>query len=856
MPLTQIFFFGVPLAALGSYCLLMLFLVLSEKDRYIRTFMFVLAALIVWTASAVLLRIDVYPGTLFWNRVMVTGMFFVPVLIYYFVSVLTDSIKKLPLAVMGVSLFLAVIANWRGYVVEDAQLITRTAFVSGQPQPYYEFAYELGSLVIPVYIFFFLTILSIFMKALKSMKSGVKPEGSVKLVGVGIMIMFAGVVLNLIPALGRYPFDIFATFINAIMMVIAIYKYRMLELRFMLSRGLVFFSIAAGLTLLFLNSVLWLDRRVDLFSTQQSTTVTVLSILFVAVLFQPLFHLARKLVNRIFQKADYSRRKALRNFSLTISGILDLERICESLTEAIQSTMHTRKVFIMINNEEKKQFEIFHSSSHIHKPDLTIDYENPIVHWLDERDSSLTIRMIDSKPYFKSLWNDEKRILTQLDIEVIVPVKSNGKLTGMILLSSKEGNRPYILDDLDLLTYLGTSAGVAFDNARLYETAQMEANTDSLTKLYNHRYFLRLLHQEVDKDCSGDVSLLMIDLDYFKLYNDLYGHFDGDQALIHVSDIIKRVVGSRGTVARYGGEEFTVLLPFHNSQQAYKIAERIRTEIQSSFIDAADKTQQFLTASIGICTYPSGAPSSDELLKRSDFAMYTAKNNGKNQTVIYARHKNEESQHEPAYPTGDFAAEPSYAATVYALTAAIDAKDKYTFGHSQRVAEYAVTLAEAMDLDPSHVMILKEAALLHDIGKIGVPEHVLNKKSRLTEDEFNAIQKHVEMSITIIKHLPSLNYVLPVVLSHHERWDGKGYPRGLEGDNVPIMARCLAIADSFDAMTSDRPYSIGRNAYEALQEIERNSGTQFDPELVLEFSKLIKNKTIRINSKYRTSQVG
>ena len=126
-----------------------------------------------------------------------------------------------------------------------------------------------------------------------------------------------------------------------------------------------------------------------------------------------------------------------------------------------------------------------------------------------------------------------------------------------------------------------------------------------------------------------------------------------------------------------------------------------------------------------------------------------------------------------------------------------------------------MSLAESMNLDPSHVMILKEAALLHDIGKIGIPEHVLNKQQRLTDDEVNMIHKHVEMSITIVKHLPSLSYVLPVVLGHHERWDGKGYPRGLKGENTPVLARCLAIADAFDAMTSDRPYSKGRSGYAA-----------------------------------------
>ena len=855
MPVTQIAFFGIPAVALGSYFLLMLFLAASEKDRFIRTYMLVLGALIVWTASAILLRLDVYPGTIFWNRVMVTGMFCVPVLIYYFVSVLSHHIPKATLFFMILALTAAIAANAGGYVVKEAQVITSTVLIEGEVRPYYELDYELGSLVVPVYLFFFWTISAILFKALKTIKSGVKTEGSVKLVAVGIIIMFLGVMLNLVPALGRYPFDIFATFINSILMVIAIYKYRMLELRFMLSRGFAYVAIVATMVAVFLNSILWIDRRFDLFSNNRSTTVTILSILFVAILFQPLFHLSKKLVNRIFHKADYSRRKALRNFSLTISGILNLETICESLHEAIQSAMHTRKLFVMINDEEKEQFSTFYSSSKIHQTDFCIGHDHPVSAWFNNNDHCLTSRMINSKPFFKSMWSSERKILDRLDIEVIVPVKSNGKLTGMLLLSSKEDNRPYLLDDLDLLTYLGTSAGVAFDNARLYAASQLEASTDSLTKLYNHRYFLKILDHEVKNIGSGEISLLMIDLDFFKLYNDLYGHFDGDCALENIAGIIRRVVGNRGVTARYGGEEFTVLLPYHSSQQAYDIAEQIRTEIQSSFIDIADQTKQFLTASIGVCTYPQGAPSADELLKRSDFAMYQAKNKGKNQTVVYANH-HEPVKTEIPNPTGDFYSEPAYATTVYALTAAIDAKDRYTFGHSQRVADYSVLLAEALKLDPSHIMILKEAALLHDIGKIGIPEHVLNKTQRLTDDELGVIQKHVEMSITIIKHLPSLSYVLPVVLSHHERWDGKGYPRGLRGENTPILARCLSIADAFDAMTSDRPYSAGRSAIEALHEIERNAGTQFDPELVVLFSRLLKNKTIRINPNYRSSQVG
>lgn len=172
-----------------------------------------------------------------------------------------------------------------------------------------------------------------------------------------------------------------------------------------------------------------------------------------------------------------------------------------------------------------------------------------------------------------------------------------------------------------------------------------------------------------------------------------------------------------------------------------------------------------------------------------------------------------------------------YAPTIFALTAAIDAKDHYTFNHSQNVAEYSTALARAIGLNADHVKIIYEAALLHDIGKIGIPEHILTKPGRLTPEEYSIMQKHVENSVAMIRHLPSLDYVIPAAIGHHERWDGKGYPRRIAGEDIPLSARCLAIADAFDAMTTARSYKPAMPVEFAIAEIERGAGTQFDPKL-------------------------
>jgi putative nucleotidyltransferase with HDIG domain len=229
-------------------------------------------------------------------------------------------------------------------------------------------------------------------------------------------------------------------------------------------------------------------------------------------------------------------------------------------------------------------------------------------------------------------------------------------------------------------------------------------------------------------------------------------------------------------------------------------------------------------------------------------AVYHAKRKGKNLILAYSVEKKElgrQIEYIEEESKADIYAE--YAPTIYALTAAIDAKDHYTFNHSKRVAYYATKLAYAYGMDEDYVRIIKEAALLHDIGKIGIPEQILNKAGKLTDEEYEAMKGHVENSIGIIKHLPSLDYVIPAVIGHHERYDGKGYPRRIAKEDIPISARMLCIADAFDAMTSQRTYRDPVSAEEAMKCLEAGAARQFDPVLVPIFVHMIRNGLINVD---------
>jgi putative nucleotidyltransferase with HDIG domain len=266
-------------------------------------------------------------------------------------------------------------------------------------------------------------------------------------------------------------------------------------------------------------------------------------------------------------------------------------------------------------------------------------------------------------------------------------------------------------------------------------------------------------------------------------------------------------VGNNGSVARYGGKEFAIILPMYDILAAKTLAENIRKQILNMNKRAKDYTLKVLTVSGGICAIPHSASTVKQLIDNADMAVYHAKRKGKNLILAYSVEKKELGRQvelvEEENKANIYA---EYAPTIYALTAAIDAKDHYTFNHSKRVAYYATKLAYAYGMDEDYVRIIKEAALLHDIGKIGISEQILNKAGKLTDEEFDAMKSHVENSIGIIKHLPSLDYVIPAVIGHHERYDGKGYPRRISKEDIPISARMLCISDAFDAMTSQRAY--------------------------------------------------
>lgn len=370
------------------------------------------------------------------------------------------------------------------------------------------------------------------------------------------------------------------------------------------------------------------------------------------------------------------------------------------------------------------------------------------------------------------------------------------------------------------------------------------ANEDGLTGLYNHRYFYDALInsiKEVDKE-KCKLSVIFLDIDYFKQYNDLYGHQEGDNILREIGNILSEYKKLNFIPARYGGEEFAVIMPFTDEKKATDIAESIRKKIEKKYFKGQENQPNGnLTASIGISVYPDRAANEVELIKSADDALYKAKFFNKNRVETYTSILDEIK--------GDIDEKDIELVTsIKTLISVINAKDRYTYGHSERVVFYSKILGEALNLTEDEKRELKYGAYMHDIGKINIPKEILIKKMPLNDKEWNMLKEHPQNGVDIIEPVKSLSRVKPIILYHHEKFDGTGYPEGLKGNEIPYLARILTVVDSFDAMTSNRPYNKRKTYSEGIEELRKWSGKQFDPKIVDAFIKTLKENVDELNS--------
>ncbi len=376
------------------------------------------------------------------------------------------------------------------------------------------------------------------------------------------------------------------------------------------------------------------------------------------------------------------------------------------------------------------------------------------------------------------------------------------------------------------------------------------ATTDPLTGLPNHRSLFQHLEKELERAHRHDrpFSLMFFDGDRFKRVNDTYGHGVGDAVLRELGERVSNVLRGGDTLGRYGGEELLIILPETDLEEARQVAERIRAAVASQPLASALVNGGLnMTISIGLATYPLDGSTPGELVQNADQAMYWAKRLGRNQVRTCAealRASHDESLSATIHLLerregplvdgmgGDQEQHAAQLAAVYSLMWLIELRDHGISIHSYNVSDLATAIAIEMGLDAQHIFDVSTAALLHDIGKIAIPDVLLQKTGRLSPNEWSLIKQHAELGAQILEVSPALRHLMPVIRHHHERWDGSGYPDCLAGEAIPLEARIIGVAEAYSAMLSDRPYQLARSSGAALAELQRCAGQQFDPEVV------------------------
>jgi diguanylate cyclase (GGDEF)-like protein/putative nucleotidyltransferase with HDIG domain len=468
-----------------------------------------------------------------------------------------------------------------------------------------------------------------------------------------------------------------------------------------------------------------------------------------------------------------------------------------------------------------------------------------------------------------------KPLLEDTAVATALPIFYGEQLHGILFIESSL-RADFTDEEVLLLRTLADLVAGALHNALSFQKAQEQAITDGLTGVKTHRFFMEALSAEWKRSTRAGraFALVLMDLDRFKFVNDFYGHLEGDLVLQRVGHILETNCRRSDVVARYGGDEFVILMPETNMEHARQLSSKLRGWVA---VDPLLREKN-ISASFGIACYPLHGSSPQELIQVADASMYLSKHQGGN-TVSTADHYDANQAKKwkrdvleaylgvtlkRLFSTGPEAFEEIYSRlkqfteslattepdkpavsaqgpqalpqavldTVTSLAFAIDAKDHYTQGHSQKVSAYAALIAEAMSMTNAEVDEVRLGAILHDIGKVGIPENILNKGGALNPEEWDTMKSHVKFGAKILEPLSPLARIRLMVLHHHEYFDGSGYPEGLTGQEIPLGARIIAVADAYDTITSDRVYKKGRPSSDALRELERCANAQFDASIV------------------------
>jgi len=457
-------------------------------------------------------------------------------------------------------------------------------------------------------------------------------------------------------------------------------------------------------------------------------------------------------------------------------------------------------------------------------------------------------------------------VLPESRAVLCLPISYGDTLLGVLNVESRDENA-FAPQDVLIMNTLADLLATALHNSFVFQKLQQQSITDGLTGIKTRRFFWEALSSEWKRASRSGrpFSVVLVDLDKFKEVNDSLGHLEGDLVLARVGRLLEQKCRQSNVVARYGGDEFIILMPETGIEQAQVLAERLRLWLATDPM----LEEHHITGSFGVASFPVHGFSMEELIRVADAGMYVAKHAGGNQVstadtfgegsavqrqlvsgyiegFLQREHNGPEHLEELVATLRklcgreDDAGQKAMKEAVEALSRAAELREHNAAGHGEQCGHYAAIIARGLNLSSQEVEDITFAGRVHDVGKLFIPDRILNKPGTLTEDEFGLIKSHPRVGAEVLRAIPEIEGVAQAIESHHEAFDGSGYPRGLKGEDIPLHGRIIAVADAYVNMTSDRSFAPPKTDEQALAELGKMSGTRFDGMIVRLFSRLLK----------------
>ncbi len=809
----------IPLLATIFYGVLFVAVAFSRSSTQIQErwiFREYLLAMLLWSLSAYLILIGI-GGAVFDFRLMSVAAIGSMVALFRFTQAVLGRRWRWAFWVYLYVIAAITITMFTNWVVASASV--QAGVLS------YEFAPQFVFIIGPGYGLYIYSLIQLMLGYRTS--GDPNQRNRLRYLIAGVILVILTSLVNFTP-LGRYPIDIAGNGINAVLIAYAILRHNLLDIRVIIRKSVLYsiptILIGTGYFLIIsLASMLF-----DLYSGLGIFVLSLIVAVLAALVAQPLRDKAQSWIDRVFFREKYNSVLMIQRLSGQAASILDLGIITNLILEEITSILHIEKAAFLLKRAGSEEFSLTAHKGMDPNAMIRLNKNHPIALWFSNHDQLLTRHDLNVAPQFKALWGRERDELNRIEAELFIPLKVKGELVGIFAVGEKRSEEGFSLDDQLTLTTVANQTAVTIENARLYTAEQHRR--EELGSLYEMSRILVV---------SDDVETVLNNIAQHAIQN-VHATFARILTMEKGGEFLCRTaypIREMGTDLSIGKSEPLSTKKYY--QRAISLGKAFVLDRDDPAINENDRHDLFLDLVKSLCVSPllvGGETVGLLVLGETRSATREAFDPDKLKLVNAI---SDQAASALRRATFHEQLEQGFVQTVLALAKAMDARDSYTQDHSQRMAAITEALCRKLGMDEEQIQTIRLAAALHDIGKIGVMDEILRKPGPLTSQEWDSMKRHPKIGADIIAPVTELAQVAPIIIAHHEKFDGSGYPDGLKGDQIPMGSRILAVVDAYIAMLDDRVYRKARSNKEAIAELVKYSGSQFDPAVVDMFLKLV-----------------